>query len=363
MVYNSLTEAPHNLKEAIDWLMALRGTDAEKSLAAMGDALYKFLADKPVGKMKVSALENVKKISKKFMGQKALKDQPFVKTLLGRFKRNTSKTVSLFHRWFETMAQSDCENVMEVRGVKPEDITVNLAKAVDGCEKFLDDIKIPNQYKSAYSSGATWSSSCARNPEACAVVLVGIAPMLYAGLRSLKETSAEAANRNWLASYAELKLGKVLTAVGYKEPQCRAKMSGSDVFKALQSVSFEMLNTIYDLAGFWAFYGFDKVGDLKIKQSVEPERPAEPVRPADPEGPVEPVGPGKRERPEKRGKGFEDERFEGEEPEDSVEPVEPVQSAEGEEAEQSVEPVEPVQSAEGEEAEQSVEPVEPVKEE
>ncbi|CDR94614.1 hypothetical protein BBBOND_0109120 [Babesia bigemina] len=329
MVYNSLTDAPRNLKEAIDWLLALKGTEAENNFNAMASAVYDFLADKPVGRIKVRALEKVKSISHKFMGQKALKEHSFVKIMLRRFESEMSTKFSLFHRHFGSLAQSDCENVIEATGVKPEDIAVELAKAVDGCEKFLDDVKIPGQYSSAYSSRATWDSSCSRKPEACAVVLVGIAPMLYAGLRSLKEASADVVNRQWLVSYAEMHLKDVLKAVGYKTQEYRASMSGADISTALNSVKYDMLSSIYDLAGFWAFYGFDKIGDLKVEQPKDPK--ADPSVEGEGKQPVIPEA-----EPSVYGEG-----------EQSVIPeAEPSFEGEGEqsvipEAEPSVEPVQP----------------------
>ncbi|GBE62456.1 hypothetical protein, conserved [Babesia ovata] len=290
-VYTSLTEAPQNLKEAIDWLIALKGTDPEKNFKAMGAALHKFLADKPVGFTEVPALEKVKSISKEFMEKRELKEQPFVRQLLRRFNKKRNENITLLDRWFESIAESDYANVVEARGVTAKTIGEKLSKAVDGCEKFLENIKNPDQYESAYSPEATWEASCSKDPEACAVILVGIAPMLYTGLRSLKHASADGLNRVWLASYGELQLGEVMKAVGYKQPECGASMSRSDVFKALQSVKYDMLTIFYDLSGFWAFYRFDKAGDLKIEQSLEPEQPAEAKHPAGAvglEGDVEP---------------------------------------------------------------------------
>ncbi|GBE58638.1 hypothetical protein, conserved [Babesia ovata] len=251
MVYDSLTEAPHNLKEGIDWLVALKGTDAERNLKAMSAALHKFLADKPVGKMEVPALEDIKKSTKEFIGQQSVKDLWPASELLGRFSKRMNK--SIHFKFFGTVDESDYKNVVKSRGLKPEDIAANLAKAVDGCEKFLEKIKSADQYKSAYSSEATWEASCAKDPEACAVVLVGIAPMLYTGLRSLRFAS-HASRFNWVPFSKKINLGSVLEALGYKGAERRANMSGSYVFEALENVKLKMLITLYDLSGFWAFY-------------------------------------------------------------------------------------------------------------
>ncbi|GBE59322.1 hypothetical protein, conserved [Babesia ovata] len=255
MVYNSLTEAPHNLKEGVDWLMALKGKDADKNLAAMGEALYKFLADKPVGKEELPALEKVKSISKGFLEQPALNYIWPANELLRRFNKPLSKKhPGFFPRFFGVIFESDYENVIQTRGLTAKTIAEKLSKAVAGCEKFLDNVKIPDQYASAYSSEATWDASCAEDPEACAVIFVGIAPMLYAGLRSLREASNAQSYCHDSICLTPISLRDVVKAVGYKDPGCRASMTASYILKALKGVKFQNLVTIYDLCGFWAFY-------------------------------------------------------------------------------------------------------------
>ncbi|CDR95777.1 hypothetical protein BBBOND_0209300 [Babesia bigemina] len=256
MVYNSLTEAPHNLKEAVDWLIALKGTDAGNNLAALGEAVHKFLADKPVGSMKVAALEEVKLITKEFLKRPALKEMWPAQSVLRRFNEVINKEPKALHRWFGDVYDSDYKNIIQTKGLTPETIAQKLGKAVDGCEKFLDGITIPDQYESAYSSEATWDKSCSEKPEACAVVLVGIAPMFYVGLRSVKVACDDEASgaKGFLTM---MSLGSVLLATGYEEKLWRAKLTTSHVSKALKDVSYQVLVTFYDIAGFWAFYWFE----------------------------------------------------------------------------------------------------------
>ncbi|GBE61122.1 hypothetical protein, conserved [Babesia ovata] len=320
MVYNSLTEAPHNLKEGIDWLIALKGTDAAKNLAAIGDAIHKFLVDKPVGFTDVPAIENFKLISKEFMEKPALRVQPFVKLLLERFSKPLDENPGVIAKAFSLVPKSDYQNVVQTRGVKPEAIAKNLGKVVDGCEKFLEKMKISDHYNSAYSSGATWDASCAKDPEACAVVLVGIAPMLYTGLSSLRVACNEEALTYARLTNKSSSLGEVLEAVGCKEPECRADMSTSGVTWALRGVNREILNIIYDLAGFWAFYGKNKSGAVKAVKPTKEEQSVKPVEPV--EHPAEPV--------------------EAEQPAEAIEPVEPVQEGQSAVVEEHVKAEAPV---------------------
>ncbi|GBE62553.1 hypothetical protein, conserved [Babesia ovata] len=253
MQFDSLTEAPRNLKEGIDWLMALRGTDAERNLTAMGAALYNFLADKPVGLMELPALENVKHLSKDFMWQKELKDQWPVNIMLRRFNNPMDKTQGKFSETTGFVEESDFENVIQTKGVKPKDIAKDLGNVVDACEKFLRSIKVPDHYISAYSREATWEASCSKDPEACAVVFVGIAPMLYAGLNALMATCIAAFFRG-SNSTGYNNMREVLRALGYVEPECRAGISAPNAVMALGGVDKRVVTTIYDLSGFWAFY-------------------------------------------------------------------------------------------------------------
>ncbi|CDR94467.1 hypothetical protein BBBOND_0107650 [Babesia bigemina] len=268
MVYNSLTEVPRNLKEGIDWLIALKGTDGAKNLKAMGAALYNFLSDKPVGLTEVPALENVKHISQQFLEQPELMDRPFVKNLVERFNKPTGESQQMHDPVSMGVKESDYKNIVEAWNITPENIARSLGKVVDGCEKFLEEVKIPENYTFAYSSGATWDSSCAKDPEACAVVLVGIAPMLYAGIRSLRDAGKDATAKE-TDPMEDKHLGSVLEALGYKEPAGRAALNTSDVLNLLRVVDKNVLNILYAFSGFWGFYGLDIPVDVDDEPFVD----------------------------------------------------------------------------------------------
>ncbi|GBE61088.1 hypothetical protein, conserved [Babesia ovata] len=253
MVYNSLTDVPRNLKECIDWLMALKGTDAETNLKAMGAALYNFLVYKPVGKMELPALEEVKRISKEFLEQKEFRDQPSVKKVLGTFNNRMNKQYYKYFRFVVHIDKSDYENVVRTRGTVPEKIAEDLGKVVHGTETFLDDIKNPDKYRSAYCPEATWDASFAKNPEACAVILVGIGPMFYAGSESLL-IEFEVLYITGLSHYCFDNIQMMVKALGFKEPECRASPNLVDIDRALTRLDDDELYTVYDLSGFWAFY-------------------------------------------------------------------------------------------------------------
>ncbi|CDR95179.1 hypothetical protein BBBOND_0203360 [Babesia bigemina] len=366
MVYTSLTEAPHNLKEGIDWLMAVKGDDAGHNLAAMGAAIHKFLVDKPVGYTEVAALEKVKRISKEFLQQEEVTKVPYVNKLLEKFDKPVNKNPDWIARTF-TLEACDYKNVVKTGGVEPKEISQDVADIVGACEKFLGNIKASDHYESAYSSEATWEASCSKKPEDCAAVFVGIAPMVNAGIRSLRFASHSEAY-NWLPFIKTVNLRNVLKALGYDESDSRYKLGAKVVFKALQGVSYRMLQTLYELSGYWAFYE-SSTTDVDAEPSVEGEGEQSLIPEAEPS--VE--GEGEQSvipeaEPSVEGEGEQSVIPEAEpsvdgEGEQSVIPeAEPSVEGEGEqsvipEAEPSVEPAgeEPVIP----EAEPSVEPVKP----
>ncbi|CDR96267.1 hypothetical protein BBBOND_0301710 [Babesia bigemina] len=267
MVYTSLTEAPHNVKEGIDWLMALKGTSGESTLKAMVGAIHHIFSEHSDGNNPLPSLDKIKSISKEFLENPELRDNILVKTLLRRFYTPTSAANTGFRRYWHRQFD-EYGRVVGVKGAKPEYIEECLSNVMDGFAKLLDDIKNPDEYKSAYSSKATWEASCAKDPEACAVVLVGIAPMLYAGLRSLWGT-AEFKVGPFHKHTARQNLGDVLRALGYVEPECRSGMDGSYIYETFRGLDKDLIHNTYDLAGFDVFYGSKTPVPEKAEPSAE----------------------------------------------------------------------------------------------
>ncbi|GBE59261.1 hypothetical protein, conserved [Babesia ovata] len=234
MVYSSLAEAPRNLKEAIDWLMAVKGTDAEVNLKAVGAAVYNFLADKSFGKVEIPDLEKVRLISKKFMEKPDIKDHWFVQKLLEKLNEPTHKTQ-------KTANALRCISKTMLK---------NLARGAYALEAFLNDIKHPDLYISAYSPEATWGKSCAKNPEDCIVVFVGMVPMLWSGIHYMLSTCKDA-NMRRPPSLEDKHMREVLRAVGYSYPQWRPDIRGSDFVKALGCASKNVKVAPYGLSGYW----------------------------------------------------------------------------------------------------------------
>ncbi|CDR95275.1 hypothetical protein BBBOND_0204330 [Babesia bigemina] len=267
MVYTSLTEAPHNLKEGIDWLMALKGTSDENNLMHMVGTIHHLFSDHSAGNNPLPSLDKIKSISKEFLEKPELRDNMLVRILLSRFYTPASAAnTGSRHYWHRQF--NEYGRVVGVKGAEPEYIKDCLSNVMDGFGKLLDDIKTPDQYESSYSSEATWEASCAKNPEACAVVLVGIAPMLYAGLISLWGTT-ESKTGEFHRYAGSRSFGEVLRALGYVQPQCRSDINGSEIFKNFKGLDDDLLHNTYDLAGFDVFYGSKTPVPEKAEPSAE----------------------------------------------------------------------------------------------
>ncbi|CDR95633.1 hypothetical protein BBBOND_0207870 [Babesia bigemina] len=250
MVYNSLTDVPRDFREGIDWLVALKRTGFESNLKAISDAVFNFLAHKPAGACQLPAFQQVKLNVKKFLGQEGLKDRRIVKPMLERFNRPKNQKSDFFARFFQSVGENGGRQIENNWGITGENILTKLAKSVDGCNTFLRNINVPAQYKSAYSSKATWDASCSTKPEDCAAIFVGITPMLYAGLMSLWDATDESAFR-LTPDKARKELEDILNAMRYVNPDCRSSLSRLEVVNALRGIGIDELGTLGTLAEFW----------------------------------------------------------------------------------------------------------------
>ncbi|CDR96787.1 hypothetical protein BBBOND_0306910 [Babesia bigemina] len=268
MLYNSLTDIPRNLKEGIDWLMAVKGSCDENNWKAMVGAVHHLFSKHSARYQQLPALEKIKSVAKEFLQKPGLRDNVVAKEVLELFDTldsaaKTGEKASPYKYYDEN------GHAIRVKGAKPEYIEQTLRKVVDGCEKFLEDIKRPETYRSAYSSEATWEASCSEKPEDCAVVLVGIAPMLYAGLQSLSDVAEQ--DNGWFISVTTYKNpGEVLIPLGYYSSECRADLNGAEIFRIFNSLDEDLFHKTYALAGFDTFYGSDMVQNLPVEQSIKP---------------------------------------------------------------------------------------------
>ncbi|CDR94351.1 hypothetical protein BBBOND_0106600 [Babesia bigemina] len=232
MMYLSLTRAPRDLKEAIDWLVALKGDDPKNNLRAISDAIYNLLESDTLGLKMLPALKIIRRISQRFLQKQELQDQVFVRASARKMNKLVDKTPG---------------GVNVPKNVTPETIANNVTHVVVGAEIFLNDIKDLDEYKSAYSSEATWSNSCSTKPEACAVIFVGIAPILFAGLRYVRDASLAA--KLPISKYTGRgRLDDIMKSLGYKDTQYKERITRSDILTALRAVDHQTMATLHDLA-------------------------------------------------------------------------------------------------------------------
>ncbi|GBE62128.1 hypothetical protein, conserved [Babesia ovata] len=263
-VYTSLTEPPRNVRQCMDWLIALKGKDGTKNIKALGEVVYGFLADKPVGYTRVPALEEIKEIVKQFLKQKHIRGEPSIREMLSKYETLRSLGDPCIDCFF--YIEEHYENIIQTKRITAIYIAESLTDLVKGCENFLEGIKNPDQYISAYSPDATWDVKCAKDLEAYAIIFVGIAPMLYAGLLSVM---IECWNARWGCPtlIRSKRLLQILNDLGYVEPECRSKITPAVIDRALSRLDYHELGTLYNLSGFWAFYDFQNYSSTDASSS------------------------------------------------------------------------------------------------
>ncbi|CDR94509.1 hypothetical protein BBBOND_0108070 [Babesia bigemina] len=253
VVYNSLIYVPRNFKEAVDWLIAVRGDDGMKHLKALGAALYDFYAHMSGRFTEVSDLDKVIRVSREFLEQEKLKKRRSVKRILIKLNDRLRKTPDQLAKDIGSADDTEKEKYLQTKGLTADTIAEKLCCVVDACAEFLGRIKNRSHYKSAYSPQATSDASFSAHPETGVVIFVGIAPMLCASILALEMASFRAVLR--LPPFIAYKrMQELIQALGYVEPECRAGMTASYVVDALGDFESETTDFIYRLAGFWAFY-------------------------------------------------------------------------------------------------------------
>ncbi|CDR93734.1 hypothetical protein BBBOND_0100630 [Babesia bigemina] len=228
MAYASLTEAPRNVKEGIDWLIALKGDDAGRNLTSMGLAIYNLLTHKPVGNLNKPAPEKVEEGSEEVEGQSG---QESVQSL----REMSTRALA------ENLAKLSNNERLAVRI-----IALKLSHVILACQQFLDDVKDGDRYVSAYGPEATWDVSCAENPEECVSVFVDVAPMLHGGLKALRKASDGKILGIPSAEDTE-RVQEIMKAFGYNESEERAEMTATHVSEALRGVK-KIFGTLHDIA-------------------------------------------------------------------------------------------------------------------
>ncbi|CDR96671.1 hypothetical protein BBBOND_0305750 [Babesia bigemina] len=253
MVYSSLKGIPRDFREGVDWILALKGSHPDVTLGMLADAVHRLLVRHPVGYTEIPALEKVKSVAQKFFEQKSFKHDPFAEMLLKRYNARMPKDPMGLAKSLKFYLESDYRNVIAAHDVRPQRIAGRLRRVADACERFLNDIKSADSYRSTYTSRATWDVSCAKDPETCAAIFVGIAPMLFTGLLYLMEADeyASRVERNY---EVEKQLEDLLRSLGYGKPECKDRIDGPLFTVAVRDINDTILDTLYDLAGFWAFY-------------------------------------------------------------------------------------------------------------
>ncbi|GIX61893.1 uncharacterized protein BcabD6B2_13280 [Babesia caballi] len=134
------------------------------------------------------------------------------------------------------------------------EITKAVKNSVDSISGLLKKIRKTSTYESAYGKDATWEKCCAPEPNRCAEVMIGIAPLFYATLHQLRYVSLFTNGSVKIADESK-KVGAFLKNAGFDmERDVNAKKT-VEVFRYnLNFLKDPFLSKLLELGGFVSVY-------------------------------------------------------------------------------------------------------------
>ncbi|GBE59430.1 hypothetical protein, conserved [Babesia ovata] len=277
MVYSSLVTAPSNMKEAIDWMAAVKASGGAQSLAEAVAELFKVGSK---GKYDLGIVEEVRHHVKLFLQKPGLKEHAASRQIIKKIIETSVKFIRTPHddkrsrarlrykmrlgkkpRKKGSKADEEDEKKYEVAPDKPpvyvisNNLTsVEIKKGVqDSVEKFdtlLKKIKKGQSYVSSYDTSAEWEKCCAPDPLICAQIFVGIAPLLYATSRVLRYVTTFTAGVYKIADESR-KLGQFFGLVGYDVENDINARKTVDIFRFnVDFITENFAMRLNELAGF-----------------------------------------------------------------------------------------------------------------
>ncbi|GIX62995.1 variant erythrocyte surface antigen-1 family protein [Babesia caballi] len=246
----SLTEPPKNLKEAIDWVIQIKKDDVINDIAkALQELLkedgsevamnvlknYRHVSESVIKGLDAANenLENIKKFNFTYTALNKLSQglKPFVTGSQANISANAVDNVGA---WVSKVQENSLKNIIPTLAT--------------GLETFKKGI-LQNSNDSTYKSDAEWSSLTPNDKRDCAVILLGIMPVVYIGLtyfywqcegtggwpdQSLSGSSGDHGN-----------LKNFMAALGYQSNQLANKNGSTIVSSIMNSMFSNELRTAY----------------------------------------------------------------------------------------------------------------------
>ncbi|ORM41114.1 uncharacterized protein BXIN_0446 [Babesia sp. Xinjiang] len=234
MVHASLLEYPTNYKEAIDWLVAIRTSGGIKELGA---AVVNLFAEQSYDDEFMALIKEIRLKVKRYLRQSGFSDQPAVRIILKLLPDESEypievgspPTITEIEEAIECQHPSHKEEKgvpiadkseshkpkpILPRNISDADVIKAISDSADQYDKLLRKLWKSKTYEHSYDVTATWEQSCAPEPQTCAKIFVGIAPMLAAGTCALRHIALFASENDLIADSTK-KVGSFLKAAGF----------------------------------------------------------------------------------------------------------------------------------------------------
>ncbi|GIX65332.1 uncharacterized protein BcabD6B2_47670 [Babesia caballi] len=237
--YDSLTDPPTNLKEAIDWVLRINELKQLEQLAEALNALLK----RDVRDMAVRVKEVYEKICEKFCKdcEEHYNHASYLKQYL--------KKLPTFEPFQGSDDETDEKMLEKLKG-DSGNFKSSLSQLPDNLKKFLGYTS-PNQFKDGIISSshsytfvyqdAEWNADEATD---YAVILLAVVPMLFLGLgyTYVKCSQTKGTNKGWsdmkikshtIKNNGVSAFGDFLTGMGFHEGVLNGEKSGSEIHSQL----------------------------------------------------------------------------------------------------------------------------------
>ncbi|GIX65487.1 variant erythrocyte surface antigen-1 family protein [Babesia caballi] len=251
----SLTDAPTNLKEAMDWVLRMSGRDSNKTenaaIKGLAEEVIKLL-DKDAGEVAQGVLRVMgETFDKVIKGLKDFQEQHKIGTtalrgLISRVRKSLQKVT-------DYGSAAGTAYLEKLRGLLQKDV-INpghgpIGKLADGLKKFVETNNgiFKSQYEYVYNkSDTTWPTQPGEQ-QRCAYIFLGLVPLVFYFLSDLYYWcegtggwSGQSLSKGNLKNFMESE------ALGFKG-QLNQTKNGSHVANILKS-AFSELNTGYEAA-------------------------------------------------------------------------------------------------------------------
>ncbi|GBE60774.1 hypothetical protein, conserved [Babesia ovata] len=237
-VHFSLLEAPSNLKESLDWIVAVRRCSAipmlEKAtytLLLHGTPVLPETASMKEGDMSTNVCSEDTKTNCQDIDAES-------KTITGSTHVADYDVLIKPTLWIENLVMKLYFMDVSAREVKRSDLYRCLAQVSTRIQLTLLNLTKESTYVESYDKTATWRNSCAGNPYKCAEVFVSLLIRVYNNLNLIKREC-----KRWLNLDSKLNgagsraVGDLFASMGYNVKDFIPRGTCRDILKYYETLN------------------------------------------------------------------------------------------------------------------------------